>query len=71
MFRAEGVQLMFDEIKQSMHDFRTDFDVWFHENSLHESGAAERAIARLQELGVMFEQDGAAVAADHRLRRRP
>ncbi len=59
VFRRDGVQLMFDEIKQSMHDFHTDFDVWFHENSLHESGAAERAIARLKELGVMFEQDGA------------
>jgi arginyl-tRNA synthetase len=59
VFRRDGVQLMFDEIKASMHDFHTDFDVWFHENSLHESGAAERAIARLQELGVMFEQDGA------------
>jgi len=59
VFRREGVQLMFDEIKQSMHDFRTDFDVWFHENSLHESGAAQRAIDRLQALGVMFEKDGA------------
>ncbi len=59
VFRREGVQLMFDEIKQSMHDFRTDFDVWFHENSLHESGAAKRAIERLQNLGVMFEKDGA------------
>jgi arginyl-tRNA synthetase len=59
VFRRDGVQLMFDEIKASMHDFHTDFDVYFHEDSLHESGAAERAIARLQELGVMFEQDGA------------
>jgi arginyl-tRNA synthetase len=59
VFRREGVQLMFDEIKQSMHDFHTDFDVWFHENSLHESGAAERAIARLRELGVMYEKEGA------------
>jgi arginyl-tRNA synthetase len=59
VFRRDGVQLMFDEIKKSMHEFRTDFDVWFHENSLHESGAAQRAIARLTELGVMYEKDGA------------
>ena len=59
VFRRDGVQLMFDEIKKSMHEFRTDFDVWFHENSLHESGAAQRAIDRLQALGVMFEKDGA------------
>jgi arginyl-tRNA synthetase len=59
VFRRDGVQMMFDEIKQSMHDFGTDFDVYFHENSLHESGAAERAIARLRALGVIYEKDGA------------
>ena len=58
-FRAEGVDLMFTEIKQSLHDFGVDFDVFFHENDLHESGAVDRAIARLGELGMMYEQDGA------------
>ncbi len=58
-FRAEGVDLMFTEIKQSLHDFGVDFDVFFHENDLHESGAVDRAIARLRELGMMYEQDDA------------
>lgn len=58
-FRAEGVDLMFGEIKQSLHDFGVDFDVYFHENDLHESGAVDRAIARLRELGMMYEQDNA------------
>jgi arginyl-tRNA synthetase len=58
-FRAEGVDLMFTEIKKSLHDFGVDFDVFFHENDLHESGAVDRAIARLDELGVMYEQDDA------------
>ena len=58
-FRAQGVQFMFDEIKQSLHDFGVDFDVYFHENDLHDSGAVERAVARLRELGHIFEQDGA------------
>ncbi|MET0448890.1 MAG: arginine--tRNA ligase, partial [Aeromicrobium sp.] len=58
-FRAEGVDLMFTEIKKSLHDFGVDFDVFFHENDLHESGAVDRAIARLDELGMMYEQDGA------------
>jgi arginyl-tRNA synthetase len=58
-FRAEGVDLMFTEIKQSLHDFGVDFDVYFHENDLHESGAVDRAISRLRELGMMYEQDGA------------
>jgi arginyl-tRNA synthetase len=59
VFREVGVNLMFDEIKQTLHDFGVDFDVYFHENNLHESGAVERAIKRLTEMGNTFEQDGA------------
>jgi arginyl-tRNA synthetase len=59
VFRELGVELMFGEIKASMHDFGVDFDVYTHENSLHESGAVERAVARLRELGHIFEADGA------------
>jgi arginyl-tRNA synthetase len=59
VFRARGVELMFGEIKQSLHDFGVDFDVYFHENSLHKSGAVQRAVARLREQGHIFEQDGA------------
>ena len=59
VFRATGVELMFGEIKQKLHDFGVDFDVFFHEDSLHESGAVERAIERLREQGHVFEEDGA------------
>ena len=58
-FRANGVDLMFAEIKKSLHDFGVDFDVYFHENDLHESGAVDRAIARLGELDMMYEKEGA------------
>jgi arginyl-tRNA synthetase len=58
-FRAEGVDLMFSEIKQSLRDFGVEFDVYFHENDLHESGAVDRAIARLDELGMMYDRDDA------------
>ncbi|MDM7855744.1 arginine--tRNA ligase [Cellulomonas alba] len=58
-FRARGVELMFGEIKTSLHDFGVDFDVYFHEDSLHESGAVDHAVARLRELGHVFDADGA------------
>jgi arginyl-tRNA synthetase len=58
-FRAAGVELMFQEIRSSLHEFGVDFDVYFHENSLYESGAVERAVERLKAGGHMFEQDGA------------
>ena len=58
-FRAVGVELMFTEIKQKLHDFGVDFDVYFHENDLHESGAVEKAIDRLRDIGNIYEADGA------------
>ncbi|SDT13859.1 arginyl-tRNA synthetase [Nocardioides scoriae] len=59
VFREVGVDLMFTEIKQSLHDFGVDFDVYFHEDELHRSGAVDKAVARLTELGNTYEQDGA------------
>jgi arginyl-tRNA synthetase len=59
VFRARGVELMFAEIKASMHDFGVDFDVYFYENDLYSSGAVQHAVARLRELGRIFERDGA------------
>ncbi|MHA6796156.1 arginine--tRNA ligase [Pseudonocardia bannensis] len=58
-FRRIGVGLMFDEVKTALHEFRTDFDVWFHEQSLHDSGAVEAAVNRLKESGNLYEADGA------------
>ena len=59
VFRARGVELMFAEIKKSLHDFGVDFDVYFHENDLYASGAVERALDRLRALGRIYESDGA------------
>ena len=58
-FRREGVEQMFGEIRRSLHDFGVDFDVYFHENSLHDSGAVERAVQRLRENGHIYEHEGA------------
>lgn len=59
LFRREGVEFMFADIKHSLHEFGVDFDVYFHENELHESKAVERAIERLRENGHMYEAEGA------------
>jgi arginyl-tRNA synthetase len=59
LFRREGVDFMFADIKQSLHEFGVDFDVYFHENALHESKAVERAIERLRQNGQMYQADGA------------
>ena len=59
LFRAEGVEMMFAQIKESLHEFGVDFDVYFHENSLFESGAVERAIQKLKDNGNLYESEGA------------
>ncbi len=59
VFREVGVDMMFAEIKQSLSDFGVVFDVYFHEDDLHRSGAVQRAVDRLTELGNTYELDGA------------
>jgi arginyl-tRNA synthetase len=58
-FRHDGVELMFDRIKQTLHRFGVDFDVYFNERDLHASGAVDRAVERLRAAGHVFEADGA------------
>lgn len=58
-FRADGVEMMFVQIKQSLHEFGVDFDVYFHENSLFESGAVDAALEKLKAEGHMYEADNA------------
>lgn len=58
-FRTEGLKLMVAEIQRSMAEFGVHFDTWFSEQSLHDSGAVEKAIERLREQGHVFDRDGA------------
>ncbi|MGQ1839631.1 arginine--tRNA ligase [Kocuria turfanensis] len=58
-FRAAGVELMFAEIKSSLHDFGVDFDVYFHEQSLFSNGAVEVLLEQLKTSGALYFADGA------------
>ena len=58
-FRSLGVEMMFAQIKKDLHDFGVDFDVYFHENSLFESGAVDKALEQLKSSGQMYETEGA------------
>lgn len=59
-FRAVGVDLMFTHIKESLHEFGTEFDVFTHEDSMHTSGRVQEAIAQLRKTGNIYEKDGAS-----------
>ncbi|SEO91441.1 arginine--tRNA ligase [Trujillonella endophytica] len=58
-FRVRGVELMFAEIKRSLAGFGVAFDTYFSEKTLHDSGALEKAIARLRAQGHVYDADGA------------
>lgn len=46
-------------IKQSLQNFGVKYDVWFSEQSLHDSGEIEQVIRELQEKGYIYEKEGA------------
>lgn len=58
-FRARGVELMFAEIKERLKEFRCEFDVFFHEQSLYDSGEVQAAIDTLTERGCTHKKEGA------------
>ncbi len=59
VFRRLGVGLMFDEIKRSLREFGTEFDVFFHEDSLHSSGAVSDVVEELKRAGSLYFADEA------------
>ena len=59
VFRSRGVALMFEEIKASLEAFGVHFDVFFHEDSLHDSGKVTACLDELKSTGALYEEDGA------------
>jgi arginyl-tRNA synthetase len=59
VFRRQGVRLMLDEITTSLSAFGVDFDVFFPESSLHESGAVDKVVQELRDSGSIYFTDGA------------
>jgi len=58
-FESWAKQLMLQEQERDLHDFGVQFDRWFSEQSLYDSGAVERALQRLREQGFAYEAEGA------------
>jgi arginyl-tRNA synthetase len=54
-----GRQVMLEDIKRDLKDFRITFDVWSSESDLYASGLIERALDVLLEKGQIYEMEGA------------
>ena len=51
-------------LKRDLGKYRIDYDVWFHESTLHESGAVKAVVDKLLELGACYKaEDGASCTA--------
>jgi arginyl-tRNA synthetase len=59
VFRERGLPLVIDVIRGSLTAFAVEFDTWFSEQSLEESGAREQALKTLRAQGHVYDQDGA------------
>jgi len=46
-------------IKKTLSQFGVEYDVWFSEQSLHESGAIDGILDQLREKGFLYESEGA------------
>ncbi len=65
-FRERGYRMMLDSIRDTCHEARCDFDVWFSERSLYvpdEEGkdAVHRAFDKLAEMGHTYTTDDGAL----------
>ena len=58
-FREEGYKRQLKQQQNVLDGFRTHFDVWYSERSLHSSGAVEKGLTLLKKHGHVFEHEGA------------
>ncbi len=58
-FAEQGKDIMLEEIKQTLARFRVDFDVWFSERDLFDSGLLKQTLDSLRAEGRLYEHEGA------------
>ena len=58
-FREAGYERQLKEQQSQLEHFRTNFDVWMSERSLHEQDGVGHAIEKLREQGHLYEADDA------------
>ncbi len=58
-YREEGYRHQLAEHREQLDAFRTHFDVWYSERSLHDDDRVEHGIEKMRSLGHLYEADGA------------
>ena len=58
-YREEGYRLQLAEQQRELEHFRTHFDVWYSERTLHADDRVKHGIEQLRRQGHLYEADGA------------
>ena len=58
-FRERAYKWQLSDQQRVLKTFNTNFDTWFSERSLHDSGAVEHGLQELKKKGHVFDTDGA------------
>ena len=58
-FREAAYKLQLADQQRVLSTFNTNFDVWYSERTLHDSGAVDRGFVKLREQGHVYEEEGA------------
>ncbi|MDR2431246.1 MAG: arginine--tRNA ligase [Candidatus Margulisbacteria bacterium] len=56
---ADPVQVTLDQQKETLKNIRSEFDSWFSEKTLHQSGALEQVLNELKKQNAVYTKDGA------------
>ena len=59
LFRKFGTEKLLNNLKNDLKKFNVEFDTWFSETSLYESGAVESTLKLLQEKGYTYLHEDA------------
>lgn len=55
----QALSAMLDDIRDDLAEFGVEYERWFSERSLEESGAIEKAVEQLRAGGYLYEKEGA------------
>ncbi|MBT4855860.1 arginine--tRNA ligase [bacterium] len=58
-FKDYAKKQMLDMIKKTLSDYGIEYDVWFSEKDLHQSGSVDAELKKLAKDGFTYEKDGA------------
>lgn len=59
LLTSYALKIKLSDIRSVLSSFAVEYDCWFSEQSLHDSGAVEIIVKRLQEEGWLLEKEGA------------